>query len=273
MKASIKRSIMYHYTLDLEIYDPVKTDRNNFHQYIEKANKIIDYIFDKLNNNKIKITCFVTNEFVEYFKEKCEKKIFPFHEISCHTSNHFFYNGKNEIQFLESIIENKKFLEKITRKSCFGFRAPGAYIPKNFITHLIKLNFSYDSSVIPGFQPGRNFHFFSPKSPYFPDKNNIYKCGKNQNQLIEFPLAVFPFFKVNINGFFYPYLFVPLKNYFYQKETTTYIHLQDFMNITGKKFPWDNFKSEKATLNTFNELIERYKKTDMSLKNYLNEII
>jgi len=258
---------MYHYTMDLEIYDPIKNDKIHFNQYLDNTKKAIDYIFNKLNQNKIKITCFVTNEFVENFYDNFIKKIAQYHEISCHTAYHDFYNGTNEKQFFESIRKNKSYLEKVTGRGCYGFRAPGGVVPKNLVSYLLKLNFKYDSSVIPGLIPGRLSKFFSPKSSYFPNKNNIFKIGENQSELIEFPLAVFPFFNFNVNGFFYPYLFIPFKSFFYNKEITTYIHLNDFIDITGKKFFWDYFKLKKFNLTFFDEFIEKYKDSDMSLIN------
>lgn len=256
---------MYHFTIDLEVYDPIKNDKDNFDQYIEDATKIIDYIFDKLNKKKIKITCFVTNEFVNNFYEKFEKKIYPYHEISCHTTTHYFYNGKNERKFFESIKKNKLYLEKITGKKCYGLRCPGGIFPKNLLLYLIKLNFKYDSSVIPGIVPGRHYNFLSPKHPYYPDKNNMYKIGRNQRKIIEFPLSVLPFFRISTNGLFYPYFFTPFKNYYYNKETTTFVHLREFFDIPGKNFIWDRLKYKKGTKSTFNGLINLNKNRDMSL--------
>ena len=235
---------MYHFTIDLEIYDPIKNDKKHFDQYLDDTNKIIEYIFDKLNKNKIKITCFVTNEFVENFYEKCEKKIFSFHEISSHTSTHYFYDRKNEKQFFESIKINKSYLERVTGKTCYGFRAPGGVIPKDFLLYLMKLDFKYDSSVIPRMIPGRQYKFFSPKYPYYPDKYNIFKKGDNQKKIFEFPLSVLPVFRISTNGFFYPYLFIPFKEYYYKKETTTFIHLRNFYDISGTGYCFRAFLGE-----------------------------
>lgn len=263
---------MYHFTVDLEIYDPIKNDKNYFDKYLKDTNKIIDYVFDKLNENKIKITCFVTNEFVENFYEKFKKKICPYHEISCHTANHNFYNGANEKQFFASIKKNKSYLEEVTGRICYGFRSPGGVAPKNLVLYLSKLDFKYDSSVIPGVIPGRHYNFFSPKYPYHPDKYNIYKKGFNQKSLLEFPLSVLPFFRISVNGFFYPCLFVPFKKYYWKKETTTFVHLQDFYDTAGKKFIWDYLNFKKIGLGYFYELANVYKNSDLSLIKYLNDL-
>jgi peptidoglycan/xylan/chitin deacetylase (PgdA/CDA1 family) len=263
---------MYHFTIDLELYDPIKKDKKHFEQYVDDTKKIIDYIFDKLNKKKIKITCFLTNEFVDNFYEKCEEKIFPYHEISCHTSTHCYYNRKNKKQFFDSIKENKSYLEKIIGKNCYGFRAPSCMIPKDLGSFLIKLGFKYDSSVVPGIIPGRQYKLLSPKHPYYPDKNNIFKKSDNQDKLIEFPLAVLPVFNISANGFLYPYLFYPYQKYFYNNNTTTYVHLVNFYNVFGKNYLRDYFKNKYVSLRFFNNIIEKYKNCDLSHQKMLPTI-
>jgi hypothetical protein len=264
--------LLYHFTIDLEIYDPIKNDTTNFEQYLEDTNKIIDYIFDRLNNNKIKITCFVTNEFVEHFYEKFTKKIYPYHEISCHTVAHIFYKNNSGENFFNSIKENKLYLEEVIGKTCNGFRSPSGLVPKRLVKYLINLGFRYDSSVVPGIIPGRSNHFFSPIYPYYPDKFNIYREGINQKLLLEFPLSVFPFIRISANGFLYPYLFIPFTKYYLKKNTTTYVHLHNFFEVKGKKFMWDYLLPHKINLNYFNKFVSQYRNYDLSLINQLNKL-
>ena len=161
---------MFNISIDLELYDPIKNlDKKTKVKFITEQEKVLKEVFSLFNENNVKISCFVTNEFVDNFFDFFHKYIVEKHEVGCHTSNHIFYNGNNIEVFAKDIKKNKTFLEKETGLKCQGFRAPGGVVPKNLASVLKKIYLKYDSSVIPGFVPGRFNQSSSPRTPYFPD--------------------------------------------------------------------------------------------------------
>lgn len=268
---------MFHLTLDLELYDPLKKLNENV---IEKFNSeqeiILKKIFLLLNENTIKISCFVTNEFVDSFYDFFHKYVVEKHEVGCHTANHLFYNEETLTEFIQNIRKNKTYLEKETGLECKGFRAPGGIVPINLITILKKMNFKYDSSVVPGIMPGRFNHSKSPKEPYFPDYDNIYSPGVKNMKIIEFPLLTSKMIKLSMNGFFFSYYnrFINLKKY-ERNYGTTYLHPYDFkkFNIFDKSFLWDKIKDTNSNWRFLCIYVQKRKNTDNRLCNlYRDEI-
>jgi len=241
---------MFHLTFDLELYDPVKSLKKKAKdKFISEQEEILKKLFSLFNKNKIKVSCFVTNEFVDNFYEFFHEYIVGIHEIGCHTANHLFYNKRNMEEFVQNITKNKIYLEKETGLNCYGFRAPGGVIPNNLIHILKQLEFKYDSSVVPGFMPGRFNNSRAPKEPYFPDFNNVFLPSKTNKQIIEFPLLTSRIIKLSMNGFFFSYYnkFIDLDKY-NQKYGAVYLHPYDFkrFGLCDKSYIWDKMKFTKS---------------------------
>ncbi|MDG6219446.1 MAG: polysaccharide deacetylase family protein [Candidatus Thermoplasmatota archaeon] len=265
---------MFIITFDLELYDPMKSYSDNvFEKYIKDQETILKNIFSLFYKNKIRISCFVTNEFVKYYYDFFHKYIVSNHEISCHTANHLFFNGTNLEEYVDNIRENKRLLERESGKKCLGFRSPGGQIPNNLISILKKLNIKYDSSVIPGILPGRFNNSKAPKEPYFPNYNNIFVPDSTNTEVIEFPLLTSRTLRISMNGFFFSYYskFIDLDEY-KNNFGVIYLHPSDFkrFKLFEKTFIWDKIKLTKNNWNFLSKYVNTIKKTDLRLINLLN---
>jgi hypothetical protein len=260
---------MLHLTFDLEIYDAIKNwDEIRKKQFFEKQEEILIKIFKYINESNIKITCFITNEFIDYHNDFFHKYIVSNHETACHTADHLFYNGTNLEEFVNNICKNKSVLEKETGKKCLGFRAPSGQVPNTLISILKKLSFKYDSSVIPGILPGRFNNSNAPKKPYFPNYNNIFVPDSTNTDIIEFPLLTSKILKISMNGilfsFYYPFVKV---HYFTQPSCVLYLHPSDFLkfNIIDRTFFWDKTKFTKFYWAFIQQYINHYHGKDLRL--------
>lgn len=256
---------MYHFTMDLEIYDPIKDNMKFWDDYFERTYKIADEIFTSLNRNDVTITCFVTNDFIQNYHDLFHSKVVKYHEIGCHTDTHYYYKRNNKGSFLSSIKKNKAYIEKDIGERCLGFRSPGGLLPKDLVKHLTDFGFIYDSSVLPGIIPGRKFKINTPRRIYHPSKKNIYMEDSTQNDFFEIPLSVSPVLKFSRNGLFFPYLF-NLENAMESGEpVVTYIHLSDLIKTRGYSYIWDNLKRDKKSREIIKNFIEKAQGLDLRL--------
>jgi len=254
---------MHHYTMDLEIYDKMKGSPT----YNDNVTKLIDIgkeIFKQLNDNGIKITCFVTNDFLKEFEGFFFDYVEPFHEIGGHTCEHdYFINDVSA--FRDSIIKNKDYIEKELGLQCLGFRSPGGIFPKNLPKYLIGSGFHYDSSLIPGIVPGRHFNILSDTEPYHPRPDNIYKTNPKNSGFIEFPMAVTPILRFSVSGFLHPYFYPLNRSFKTEMPQITYMHLSDYVTLAGKNYIWDQFKWKVRNMKIFNEFVSDNEGKDLTL--------
>lgn len=268
---------MFHLTFDLELYDPVKNlNEKTKEKFISEQEIILKKIFSLLNKNNVRVSCFVTNEFVDNFYDFFHKFVVENHEVGCHTANHFFYTEDNLQGFVHNIEENKKYLERETGLTCQGFRSPGGIVPKNLINILKKFEFKYDSSIVPGIMPMRFNHSKSPQEPYFPDFNDIFITGKKNNKILEFPLIVSKILRVSINGFFFSYYnkFINFNRYD-EDYGIVYLHPYDFkkFNFFDKSYIWDKIKLTKSNWHFLNIYTHLNKNTDNRLSSLYSNIM
>lgn len=251
---------MIHLTLDLEFYDPIKSIEPKLKEkFIQEQKKVLKRVFKTINRNQIKITCFVTNEFVETFGDLFQEYVVEFHEVACHTEKHGFYNKKNIRNFADSIKNNKRYLEKLIGRECIGFRSPGGIVPRNLPEILQNNGFLYDSSIIPGIVPGRIVNLRSPRVPYSPQKKDIFKVSKTSTKFMEFPLLTSKVLKLSMSGFFCSYYsnFIKFNNN-KDRYATLYLHPYDFVDLRkyAQSYLWDRIK---ITDNNW-KLLSRYAK-------------
>lgn len=264
---------MLYLTLDLELHDPIKTlNERKKEKFIFEQEIILKKIFSLLNENNLKISCFITNDFVKNFYDFFHKYVVEKHEIGCHTSDHLFYNGCNIYEFIQNIKNNKMYLEKEIGLKCKGFRAPGGIVPNNLISILKRFDFKYDSSIIPGIMPGRFNYSNAPKEPYFPDFENIFISNTHNKDIIEFPLLTSKILKISMNGTFFSYYhkFIDLKRY-EKIYGVLYFHSSDFkkFNLFEKSFIWDKVRNVKSYWEFINLYTHLNKNTDKRIGNVL----
>jgi len=261
---------MLYLTLDLEFHDAIKgVNKKEKEMYIFEQDIILKKIFSLLNENNIRISCFVTDEFVKNFYDFFHKYVVKRHEVCCHTSSHLFYRGNNIDDFIKEMRMNKNYLERETGLKCKGFRAPSGVVPNNLISILKKLSFKYDSSIVPGFMPGRFNHSKAPKEPYFPDPFNILIPNKNKNnEIIEFPTLTSKFLKLSMSGIFLSYYnnFIDYKK-FESIYGLMYLHAVDFkkFHIFEKSYFWDKLKNTKVYWKFLEFFVQKNKNKDITL--------
>jgi hypothetical protein len=261
---------LLHLTFDLELYDPIKKlDAKTKEKYFLEQEKILKEIFSKINNNNIKISCFVTNEFVDVYNDFFHRHLVKYHEIGCHTANHLFYDNNDLSKFIKNIKKNKKRLERESVLKCIGFRAPGGFVPKNLIEILKRNDFKYDSSIVPGIMIGRYNHLGCPKHPYYPSFDNIFRSNDSNKEIIEFPLLTSKFLNLSMNGIFFSIYgrFIKLTEY-ENSYAAIYFHPSDFKKFKffEKSFIWDKIKFTKIYWKFLNEYIKIYANLDTRLK-------
>tara|TARA_B100001250_G_C19648360_1_gene721468 strand:- start:46 stop:975 length:930 start_codon:yes stop_codon:yes gene_type:complete len=141
------------------------------------------------------------------------------HEIANHTYSHFqnFFELSNKSKQIE--IENAdKIISDCIGKKVNGFRAPGWGISIDTFEVLEKNSYYYDSSIFPSkllsiiayanyiLNKGKLKRSLgsssrigsSPKLPYRPDSNKLWKKGKAS--VVEIPLTILPYFQFPFLG-------------------------------------------------------------------------
>ena len=260
---------MFHLTFDLELHDPIKKlDIIPKEQFFIEQEITLKKIFSFINKNDIKISCFVTNDFVKEYYDFFHYYIVNHHEIGAHTADHLFYNGTNKVDFIKSIKKNKTLLEKETGCKCQGFRAPGGVVPKDIISILKKLNFKYDTSLLPGIMIGRYNYSHRRKHPYFPSYNNIFISDRKNKEIIEFPLLTSKYLNMSMNGIFFSFYNIFINRYYHDKLCSVlYLHPSDFKKIGlfEKSFFWDKIKWTKRYWSFLKDYVTINKNRDVSL--------
>ena len=142
----------------------------------------------------VKATFFVVGrDLLDDAKKKIVKEIAEKgHEIANHSMNHVanFRNltrkeKEREIKDAEDIIRD------IVGARPVGFRAPNFDIDEATLDILEERGYVYDSSILPAYLfSNKNIHGFSPLSPYYPSRKNIWRKG--QRGVIEIPVSAVP---------------------------------------------------------------------------------
>jgi peptidoglycan/xylan/chitin deacetylase (PgdA/CDA1 family) len=113
------------------------------------------------------------------------------------------------------ITKAHKIITKVCKKEPIGFRGPGYYQDQEIINILQKLNYKYDSSVLPGFSEilmttyaymrgrnnrnktfGRISYILSNRNPY-----SLKNIDRKQG-LLELPISILPIFRLPIHTTF-----------------------------------------------------------------------
>jgi len=169
----------------------------------------------------VKATLYTTGNFAQHFPDDI-RRLSERHEIASHS---FFHSSFKDCHLLDS----KLFLENITKQEVVGFRMP-RFAPFN--KALLKAaGFTYDSSLLPAWIPGRYNNLGKPLKP-FPDHG-----------VTEVPVSASPWFRIplfwlafkNFNYGFYKYLCRRTL-----KKTgflNLYFHPWEFANLSDVRIP------------------------------------
>lgn len=215
-------------TFDLEKFvRPVEKNLDyNEDELFEVSKQGLDRIMEILRRHGIKSTFFVTYDFAKKYSKMIKKLSSEGHEIALHAYNHsdnYLHSDKEDTY--DKLKKAKRYLEKISGKNIKGFRSPQCRILDFNI--LEKLGISYDSSLHPTYVPGKYFHLFSRRRPFYDGK------------ILEIPVSVAAFFRL-------PFSWLWFRNFglFYEKACTRLNLLNsDYVNLYFH--PWDFADLEK----------------------------
>jgi hypothetical protein len=145
----------------------------------------------------------------------CRKAIAAGHEIANHTWSHPISFGSMSFeQKKQQISKTHQLITQICGKEPVGFRGSGYYQDEEIISILKKLNYHYDSSILPGFSQllmstyaflkrGENRHKTFGRPNYFICPEQPYRIkGVNNEQLLELPISILPIFRLPIHTTF-----------------------------------------------------------------------
>ena len=165
--------------------------------------KGLDKIIELLRKTETKATFFVVGKLLEENPEIFDKIIQNDHEIAFHTMNHDRIDTE---EFKENFINEIETFSKLTNKKSKGFRAPTFSLNNTsswIIDSLEKLNYIYDSSVV----PAKTSLYGMPNAeitPYRISSEFLEHHDKN-GKLVEFPIMVTKYLgkKIPAGGGFY----------------------------------------------------------------------
>lgn len=171
--------------------------------YLKNSFKGIEFglppFLDLLEELKIKADFFVTSDVCEKFPGMMRTIIENGHSIGSHGESHeqLWFKSFNK-QFKE-LSKSSNIIEKYTGNRPDMFRAPSFSVTTNTLKALEKLNYSIDSSVMPGavvkrFKGLLTIKSFkdAPRIPYHPSSKDVAKKG--YMNILEVPLTENPIF-------------------------------------------------------------------------------
>ena len=233
--------------------------------------KGLDKIIELLRKTETTATFFVVGKLLENNPEIFDKIIENNHEIAFHTMNHDRIDTEDfKIKFSDEVEQ----FSKLTNKKSKGFRAPTFSLNEKsswIIDSLEKLNYRYDSSVV----PAKTSLYGMPNAEIFPYKissNSLEKHDEN-GKIVEFPIMTTKFFGKKIpagGGFYLRFLSKnkiskSIENY-EQKDipSTFYIHSWE---LTPEFMPKIKLPFKENFI-TFHNIQTAYKKMEFLLQKF-----
>jgi len=140
-------------------------------------------------------TFFVAGEIADKRPEIVQAIADEGHEVGCHGLHHEQLDMLPFGEQLRRIALATSYLEKVTGKRAWGFRAPELRANTATLLALEHLRFVYDSSVLPGTvflrpKPHKKWRFiFAPREPYHPSRAQLTRRG--DCRIVELPYSSF----------------------------------------------------------------------------------
>jgi len=151
----------------------------------EEIEKNMEAVFRLLSECRVRATFFFLGRVARDLPHLVKQAAGLGHEIGSHSFEHRRVFGLNRQEFKEKLRASKEFLESLTGRPVYGFRAPDFSITKDSLWALDvlkELGFAYDSSIYP---IGLHDVYGIASSP-----RSIHRLP---NGLVEFPLPTFQF--------------------------------------------------------------------------------
>lgn len=118
----------------------------------ERAARNTERLLEILARHNKKATMFVLGKFAEKFPEIVKRIAAENHEIASHGHGHVEIFLQSHEEFREDVYRAKSFLEDLTGKEIYGYRAPDFSVVEKTtwsLEILAELGFVYDSSIFP----------------------------------------------------------------------------------------------------------------------------
>ena len=141
-------------------------------------------LFDFLESTDSSATLFVLGEVAEKLSETGVPKTV---EIASHSLHHSNLRSLATEQLRQEIIQSKKVLEKQFRTKVRGFRAPYFIAPDSLWSELSSAGYTYSSSLVSGFFPGR-YNNRIPEKPF--KKDGIFEVPVQSFRLVGLPFGL-----------------------------------------------------------------------------------
>lgn len=152
-------------------------------------------ILNLFERHHVSSTFFVLGQIAEVFPEVVEEVYGLGHEVASHGYSHVDLTRISLSELEEMVKKSRGILARITGEVPVGFRAPFARINHAIISLLSKMGYVYDSSVVPSLGiPGWWSNYGASLCPY--------RVSVGEKDFFEVPIAVFPFLRLPVGGWF-----------------------------------------------------------------------
>lgn len=149
-------------------------------------------ILEVFQKYDVQATFFVTAHFAESCPELVADLVHLGHEVANHGLFHYPPVNGDPAETYSFIMNAGSAIESLTGKRVVGFRKPFLNLDRSTIVALERLDYLYDSSVLPFFVPGRYNNSRLSSSPFFWKKLTSRKAAP----ILELPVSVVP--KLNL---------------------------------------------------------------------------
>jgi hypothetical protein len=157
--------------------------------------KPLQSILNLFDRHQVSSTFFVLGEIAESFPEMVEEICGSGHEVASHGYLHMDLTQIPSGKLKEMERKSRDILARITGEAPVGFRAPFAKVNPAIISLLSRMDYVYDSSIIPSLGiPGWWSNYGASLNPY--------RVGVGKGEFFEVPIAVFPFLRLPVGGWF-----------------------------------------------------------------------
>ena len=227
----------------------------------------ISRLLELFNAHELKATFFVPGEVAKEDGQTIKRVAQEGHEVACHGLSH----EKNEYllpssQQLAALEEATKILQKVTSCKPKGFRAPCLRANAQTIKTLERLEYAYDSSVIPSFVPGYYGYSTTQSKPYYPSLSSIATKGKSK--IVELPVSVHPLLRIPLSAAWMRNLGAnwvgagARMNFYLGNPVVFYVHPRDVTPLPAVKgLPWHLRRNAgPKAIEMLNRIIKEVKK-------------
>ena len=188
---------MLKFIVTVDVEKDISKYLQNSYKGIEKG---LPRLLDIFNEFKIISDFFIAADVCKKYPEIVKRIVDGEHIIGCHSYDHsIFYGLENFKRQYADLSKATKEIEKVTDKRPEMFRAPNFSINADTIKVLERLDYTVDSSILPGrvVKKWRLFAVYdyrtAPKKPYRLSYTDVREKG--ESSIVEVPLTGNPFIK------------------------------------------------------------------------------